>query len=145
MVSKPKVFHSPSSNTPSPIAVFTVGISHWMLSRVMFPLPLNHPTARKAIPFGLLSARATPAAIRPAASERYGHACSGHHADRHRLAVQQLLVAGERLEGVADRVSEVEHAAAAADLLLVLGHHPRLVADARGDHRDDDLALEADH
>src|SRR5438552_6271906 len=242
MVLKPKVFHSPSSNTPSPIAVVTVGISHWMLSRVMFPLPLNHPTARKAIPFGLLSARATPAAsspastttnsiprptirmsllplpprrlhrsemvhdlfgrelherrpadlletheadapagrllvgphgererrgcearryigrqprpleerdqasgdLRPAASARCGHACRGHHADRHGLAVQQLLVAGERLEGVAYRMSEVEHAAAAADLLLVLGHHPRLVADARGDHRDDDLALDAD-
>src|SRR5437867_4837065 len=68
MVSKPKVFHSPTSNTPSAIALLTVGMSHWMLVRVMFPLPLNHPTARKTIPFGLLSARAAPAASKRAST-----------------------------------------------------------------------------
>src|SRR6266702_1883713 len=244
MVWKPNVFHSPVSNEPSAIAEATVGISHVMPSALVWLLPLNHPAARKAIPFGLLSARAAPAAssaastattsiprptirmsllltpstptpatsemahdllarelherrsadlletheadappgrllvgphgererrgrearryigrqarpleerhqapggLRPAAAERHRHADGRAHADRHRLAVPQLLVARERLEGVADRVSEVEHGAAAVDLLLVLGHHARLVAHARGDHRDDHLALEADH
>src|SRR6266581_375218 len=236
MVGEPNVFHSPVSNEPSAIAELTVGTSHVTVSELAELLPLNHPAARKTIPFGLLSARASPAAssaastattsiprptirmsllltpstptpatsemahdllarelherrsadlletheadappgrllvgphgererrgpearpleerhqapggLRPAAAERHRHADGRAHADRHRLAVPQLLVAREGLEGVADRVSEVEHGAAAVDLLLVLGHHARLVAHARGDHRDDHLALEADH
>src|SRR6184192_580590 len=62
MVWKPNVFHSPVSNEPSAIAEATVGISHVMPSVLVWLLPLNHPAARKAIPFGLLSARAAPAA-----------------------------------------------------------------------------------
>src|SRR5438445_1304811 len=62
MVWKPNVFHSPVSNEPSAIAEVTVGISHVMPELLVWLLPLNHPTARKTIPFGLLSARAAPAA-----------------------------------------------------------------------------------
>src|SRR5437016_3003505 len=62
MVWKPNVFHSPVSNEPSAIAEVTVGISHVMPELLVWLLPLNHPAARKTIPFGLLSARAAPAA-----------------------------------------------------------------------------------
>src|SRR5207249_2321772 len=64
-VSTPYVFHSPISNTPSPIAEITVGTVHVTIPPPDDPLPLKKPTDRKTIPFGLLSARATPAASSP--------------------------------------------------------------------------------
>src|SRR2546428_11947700 len=62
MVWKPDVFHGPVSKEPAAIAEVTVGISHVRPELLVGLLPLNHPTARKTIPFGLLSARAAPAA-----------------------------------------------------------------------------------
>src|SRR5579862_3641515 len=60
-VGTPNVFHRPIANEPSAIADVVVGISHVMLLFEIEPLPLNQPTARNAMPFGLLSALAAPA------------------------------------------------------------------------------------
>src|SRR5438093_12746675 len=62
MVWKPNVCQSPVSNEPSASAELTVGTSHVTVLELVELMPWNHPTARKAIPFGLLSARASPAA-----------------------------------------------------------------------------------
>src|SRR6266704_1751424 len=68
MVARPYVFHSPSAKEPSPIPELMVGISHLIWSALISDFPLNHPTARKTVPFGLLSPTAHVAVTSTAAS-----------------------------------------------------------------------------
>ncbi len=58
------------------------------------------------------------------------------HADGHRVAVQQLAVAGKRLEGVAERMAEVQHGPQPALLAFVLFDHAGFQPAAAGDHRN---------
>ena len=57
-----------------------------------------------------------------------------HHAERHRLAVEQAVgKAGLSLERVAEGMAEIEHGARAGRLALVFGDDARLGLDAFGD------------
>src|SRR5688572_14568772 len=77
-----------------------------------------------------------------AESERPRDAARGDEADRDRLAVQEPAIVGERLDGVPDRVPEVEHGACPGLLALVGGHDGRLLARARGNDADQHVGLE---
>ena len=68
----------------------------------------------------------------------------GHHAPAHRFAVEQHFVARRLLDGVADRMAEIQNHAQAR-FALVPVHHVGLHADRSGDHLLQRLRVAAQH